>query len=289
MYRHALFHLTPKLLPNSSKRSFRFTPKLHEHQNDFQDQVKNEDQIEEKQAKEEQLKKEDQVENKDPIEKKQANEEGQVKKKLEERFEKVVKVEEKQAKEEKFEKEDQVKKNLEDQFKRCVETKNLDLFNLLRQMEMKTVMLKKKMEIQQIENENSILKNRMGSMELECLQLRGSVHVRGVVERWESKLAHINGKNRSRTAKWEAYLRENRPAFEDFVQIFELSNSNKETAISAMASQMAAIYSILSQKIHFSYSTANQIEWRRSELGNPWSDVIEYMCKGLKLPYYIIE
>ncbi|RHZ85448.1 hypothetical protein Glove_65g86 [Diversispora epigaea] len=41
------------------------------------------------------------------------------------------------------------------------------------------------MEIQQIENENSKLKNRLGSMELECLQLKGSVHVRGVFAKWE--------------------------------------------------------------------------------------------------------
>ena len=45
----------------------------------------------------------------------------------------------------------------------------------------------------------------------------------------------------------------------------------------------------MSERIHNINACGDVVEWGKSDLGNEWSQVVEYMCKDLKINYEVYE
>nr|CAG8446545.1 7816_t:CDS:2 [Entrophospora candida] len=121
--------------------------------------------------------------------------------------------------------------------------------------------------------------------QLDYLRIKGSVHVRGVLERWEERMMNIRG---NRKERWKKYLEENPKLLETFQKFWKhRQNQTIPIDVNFVAGEMQALYKWMSERIHNVNARGDVVEWSKSDLGNGWSQVVEYMCKDLNIKYEV--
>ncbi|CAJ0761731.1 11175_t:CDS:2, partial [Entrophospora sp. SA101] len=116
----------------------------------------------------------------------------------------------------------------------------------------------KEKEIIVLTKDLEIFRERMGRTELDYLRIKGSVHVRGVLE--------------SQT-------------FQKFWK--HRQNQTIPIDVNFVAGEMQTLYKWMSERIHNVNARGGVVEWSKSNLGNEWSQVVEYMCKDLNIKYEV--
>ncbi|CAJ0748113.1 22581_t:CDS:2 [Entrophospora sp. SA101] len=117
------------------------------------------------------------------------------------------------------------------------------------------------------------------------LRIKGSVHVRGVLERWEERMMNIRG---NRKERWKKYLEENPKLLETFQKFWKhRQNQTIPIDVNFVAGEMQTLYKWMSERIHNVNARGGVVEWSKSNLGNEWSQVVEYMCKDLNIKYEV--
>nr|CAG8628000.1 9193_t:CDS:2 [Entrophospora candida] len=126
---------------------------------------------------------------------------------------------------------------------------------------------------------------QLGRTELDYLRIKGSVHVRGVLERWEERMMNIRG---NRKERWKKYLEKNPKLLETFQKFWKHRQNQTITIdVNFVAGEMHTLYKWVSERIHSVNARGDVVEWSKSDLGNEWSQVVEYMCKDLNIKYEV--
>ncbi|CAG8628269.1 9653_t:CDS:2, partial [Diversispora eburnea] len=137
-----------------------------------------------------------------------------------------------------------------------------------------------------IAQKNEILKEismKFGNVNMSYLKLKGIVHIRGVLEHWETE--NLRGIEGNRGARWEKYFKNNNKDFETFRNFWPRPD---EINIHHMVTEIVNFYKQLSDKIHNAH-IGELVEWNCKRFTSIQNKIAEHMCKELRVNYRISD
>ncbi|CAJ0855866.1 9569_t:CDS:2 [Entrophospora sp. SA101] len=77
---------------------------------------------------------------------------------------------------------------------------------------------------------------------------------------------------------WKKYLEKNPKLLETFQKFWKHRQNQTITIdVNFVAGEMQTLYKWMSERIHSINARGDVVEWSKSDLGNEWSQMVEYM------------